>query len=384
MSYAKGRRIHDADSHFMEPDSNWLGQFADEHTRRRLRPFSVPGGTIDVLGSVGGRPRWTDMTPPERAVVESNLLQAKGWNALGSSYSDDRSVSLDLLGFSSQLVFPTFALAQFYSRSDPSLMYGGAQALNRAMAAFCEPDERLLPVGYLPMIDPSESLRTVKLAVELGCRAVWVPGVVQGELAHTHPAYLPIWEHLAAHHVPFVVHIGGDGGRLIDPKYHNNGIKVRDFIGGGENVRSKDYFAISHSAQVFLAAMILDGVFERLPNLRGGCIEIGAVWVVGWIRSLDIVQQTFQRNEPALKLPMKASEYVARQIRFTPFVHEPVGWMIDQTSPQLYMFSSDYPHPEGGRDPLGRFEASLGGQSEAARSGFYADNFEHWIAGSTA
>jgi predicted TIM-barrel fold metal-dependent hydrolase len=39
------------------------------------------------------------------------------------------------------------------------------------------------------------------------------------------------------------------------------------------------------------------------------------------------------------------------------------------------MFSSDYPHIEGGRAPLARFEGHLGGVSESARSHFYADNF---------
>jgi predicted TIM-barrel fold metal-dependent hydrolase len=41
------------------------------------------------------------------------------------------------------------------------------------------------------------------------------------------------------------------------------------------------------------------------------------------------------------------------------------------------MFASDYPHPEGGRDPIGRFEASLNehGISEPARERFYHRNF---------
>ena len=39
------------------------------------------------------------------------------------------------------------------------------------------------------------------------------------------------------------------------------------------------------------------------------------------------------------------------------------------------MFSSDYPHVEGGRHPLKRFEASLAGRSEAGKHAFYAANF---------
>jgi predicted TIM-barrel fold metal-dependent hydrolase len=39
------------------------------------------------------------------------------------------------------------------------------------------------------------------------------------------------------------------------------------------------------------------------------------------------------------------------------------------------MFSSDYPHVEGGRKPIERFEASLGDAGEAIRQRFYAGNF---------
>jgi len=39
------------------------------------------------------------------------------------------------------------------------------------------------------------------------------------------------------------------------------------------------------------------------------------------------------------------------------------------------MFSSDYPHVEGGRNPLKRFESSLGARTEAEKERFYSKNF---------
>jgi hypothetical protein len=62
-------------------------------------------------------------------------------------------------------------------------------------------------------------------------------------------------------------------------------------------------------------------------------------------------------------------------VKFTPLVSEPVGWLIEQAGEELFLFSTDYPHPEGGRDPLGRFEASLGDVSAEAGDRFYAGNF---------
>ena len=53
-----------------------------------------------------------------------------------------------------------------------------------------------------------------------------------------------------------------------------------------------------------------------------------------------------------------------------------VGWLISQSSPELYMFSSDFPHPEGGRDPIGRFDRCLEGVEDEVKEQFYHRNFE--------
>jgi predicted TIM-barrel fold metal-dependent hydrolase len=48
---------------------------------------------------------------------------------------------------------------------------------------------------------------------------------------------------------------------------------------------------------------------------------------------------------------------------------------VDESGPEICMFSSDYPHVEGGRRPIERFEASLGDASGDTRQRFYCDNF---------
>ncbi len=44
------------------------------------------------------------------------------------------------------------------------------------------------------------------------------------------------------------------------------------------------------------------------------------------------------------------------------------------------MFSSDYPHPEGGRAPLARLAAIQAGTEESAKAHFYAENFARLFA----
>lgn len=73
---------------------------------------------------------------------------------------------------------------------------------------------------------------------------------------------------------------------------------------------------------------------------------------------------------------MKPSEYIRRHIKFTPFPGEDVGHMISEAGADLFMFSSDYPHPEGTKDPVGKFEKTLDGVEEAVKDKFYRTNYD--------
>jgi hypothetical protein len=45
------------------------------------------------------------------------------------------------------------------------------------------------------------------------------------------------------------------------------------------------------------------------------------------------------------------------------------------------MFSSDYPHPEGTDDPIGRFERTFKEVGEEQKSKFYCENFRAMMGG---
>jgi uncharacterized protein len=48
--------------------------------------------------------------------------------------------------------------------------------------------------------------------------------------------------------------------------------------------------------------------------------------------------------------------------------------MMEQAGSDLFMFSTDYPHPEGGRDPLTKFEEELQGVGSEDLGLFYRGN----------
>jgi uncharacterized protein len=381
-TYAGSRRILDADSHVMELPE-WLASFADARTREILRPLELgkAGAMADKAVATADARRASGVTVDE-ATLQAELMGLKGWYAHGSFDGHDRARVIDHLGFEAQLVFPTFAPVQFVGK-DRELLHGGSRALNRAMTAFCDADPRLLAVTYVPWTEPSEMVKIAEEAIDLGGAAVMVPSE-PGPLGPSHGDHDPLWALLQERNVPVVTHIGG-GGRSLKPAFHNNGITVTDWIGGGENLRSKDFMAIHANPSYFFASLVMDGVLERFPGLRGASVEQGASWVPSWVRQLDIAQNTFGKTEPVLRnLSLKPSEFVQRQLRFTPFPSEDIGWMIDQTNDDLYLFSSDYPHPEGGRNPIGRFEASLADRSELIRDKFYFRNMAFLMGRSDA
>jgi predicted TIM-barrel fold metal-dependent hydrolase len=376
MPYAEGRTFYDADSHVMELPE-WLAEYADPELRDKIRPLALGGA--GKLAEEAVRAAEARRGDPAAAPLEPDVMRPKGWGALGAFDPAERSRALDLLGFDAQLVFSTFAATQFAS-DDLDVLYGGTRAHNRAMADFCAADGRLFAVGFVPLADAELAAQAARDAIALGCRAILVPSAPPRDKSPAHPDFAPLWRHLEETGVPFMLHIGG-GGRPLRRAFHVNGKPpVTDFLGGGENIRSKDYMVLHHPPETFLACMVLDGVFEEFPGLRGGCIEQGALWVVPLLQRLDIAQSTFRRTEPALALPLHASDYLRRQVKFTPFPTEPVGWMIEQAGPELFLFSSDYPHPEGGHDPLARFEATMTGVDAAARDAFYSGNFAEMMA----
>src|ERR1700692_4707398 len=170
MPYSQGRVLHDADAHIMETPT-WLRDHAEAAFRDRLPVLRYPGGnelrqTGDPaeqqrdLEAAFERLRARHGSAEYRADEEAEIMARKNFAATGAFIAEDRARALDLLGFSSQLVFNTFHNGRLHDmeHADADLAYAAARAHNRGMLEFCAADPRLLPSLYIPLADPARAI----------------------------------------------------------------------------------------------------------------------------------------------------------------------------------------------------------------------------------
>jgi predicted TIM-barrel fold metal-dependent hydrolase len=371
MPYVEGMTVHDADSHVMELPGTLESYVAPawrERVAARLKKKADDGWV--------GKVRDLQADPQFRAEAADNLLARKNHQAMGAFDRADRPRALDLLGFASQLIFTTegLSLLSLEYGEDPALAVEAAKAHNRMMADYCSVDRRLLPTAYISLADRARAVEIAREAIALGAKGLMIPSAAPAHHAHSHNDFEPLWALAQEARLPILFHVGGE--KKLDPAYfENGGPQVLDFHGGAENFTSVSFMAIPMSVWQTLSVLVFDGVFDRFPQLKFGAIELGAGWLPSLMQFMDSGAAAFHKEERIQRLSAKPSEILQRQFYATPYPHEDAGWIIRNVGEDMCLFSSDYPHVEGGRNPLKRFNESLEGLPASARRKFFRDNF---------
>lgn len=378
MAYVEGQTVHDADSHIMELPGT-INRYLDPKFRGA---FAEKTGRKDVLPEWFAKAADKAKDPEFRAGAEANILLRKNYEALGAFEAADRPATLDYLGFASQLVFTTACLSNFglEQMGETELAMESARAHNRMMTEFCSVDRRLLATGYVPLVDRARAPQIAREALELGAKALVIPSRHPPGFSPSHVELDPLWALAQEAGVPVLFHVGGE--EKMAKAYLENGLPVvKDFHGGDENFTSLTFMAIPLSIWQTLSALVIDGVFDRFPRLKWGAIELGASWLPSLMKFLDSGCAAFGKEERLQKLSDTPSAILRRQLRVTPYPHEDVAWIMANAGTETVLFSSDFPHVEGGRNPLKRFNDNLVGVDEAAKRAFYRDNFIDLMGG---
>ncbi len=140
------------------------------------------------------------------------------------------------------------------------------------------------------------------------------PAIVDGKPL-SHPDLDRVWRAFVDHGVSPVFHVA-DQARPFDDAWYTD---------------SEDAFVpVLDSVFLYTAAalactdLIINGVFERHPDLRLGIVELSAIWVPMFLLMLDggVDFTTRLNGFPPSDLSLRPSEYFRRQVRVSSFSYE--------------------------------------------------------------
>ena len=353
-------RINDLDSHLQVAVSRWGEVFGDA-TARFGEGFA-------------GMPFFDETDEPEPTV--ESVWCTKGTAAPGASTPAGRLAAMDVMGIERQLIFPQVVLALPAWSKHPSADAVLREYNDAVLRWTAAGGGRLRPTALLNLTTIDGAIAEAERVVAAGARAVFIPdGIAPGGNSPAAPEVDPLWALLAKAGVPVTLHIGGQQGFFASEAWQNTDLLRPGTFSTGEPVGPHMLATMHLSPQNYLAAMLYGGVFDRHPDLRFGVIELGALWVGPFVELLEDRMNMSRRLRDALQ--RRPSEVFVDQIRVTPFFWERTARQIERYGmPEVYAFSTDFPHPEGGTDPIGCMAADIEPLGAAAVENFFVRNAE--------
>ena len=353
-------RINDLDSHLQVPVSRW-GEVFGEATARFGRQFAG----IDLF----------DATDEPELTTES-VWTTKGTAAPGASTPEGRLAAMDLMGIERQLIFPQVVLALPAWSDHPNAGRVLGEYNDAVLRWTAAGGGRLRPTALLNLTTIDGAIAEAERVAAGGARAVFVQdGIAPGGRSPADPELDPLWATLAEAGMPVTLHIGGQQGFFASDVWDDAELLRPGSFSTGEPVGPHMLATMHLAAHNYLSAMVFGGVFDRHPELRVGIIELGAMWVGPFV---DLLEDRFELSRRLREgLGRRPAEVFVDQIRVTPFFWEPTARQIDRYGmPEIYGFSTDFPHPAGGTDPIGRMAADVAPLGDAAIEAFFVGNAE--------
>jgi predicted TIM-barrel fold metal-dependent hydrolase len=377
----------DVDTHLNEPAGTWDDidasfkeqrlQIREEASRRWLclgekkilpiRPTYV-GEVDDARERVQSDPDGYEKMIASRKLItpEQEQKQAKL-----ESCADTRLTVLREMGIQSALLFPSFGLFWPSIVDNAEVADANFMAWNNWIVQQSAIDpSSLMPVAQFSLSDPNRTVAEIRRSKKMGVRGFFVRAVPYRDLPWSDPTNEPIWDELETSGMPLLLHAAPIGPITINPAWEKNIVK------GHVGQPLPTFVNRALPAEAVLSNLIFEGVLERHPKLKIAVLEFGSIWVPSFLQRIDY---TFDYLSPRNRymrdrLKMKPSEYFRRQVRVAAFWSEPLLWLFESAGPEVFLFSSDFPHPEGSNDAVERAYRILDKMPPATIRRFFSAN----------
>src|SRR5215468_10783197 len=326
-------RLISADSHFVEPPTMWAERL-DQKFRDRA-PRTVKG----LNGRAGEWFVCENITPmsvagffgagvPSQELPEHNK---KGFDQAPKSVWDPayRLADQDRDGVQAEVIYTSMGMPLF-GLDDAGLRFACFRAFNDWATEYCGYDlKRLIPLGLITLEDIPSAVEELHRIAKKGMRGAMIWAEPPDDRPYSHPDYDRFWAAAQDSNMPLSLHIlTGRKGMGID--FFSSNILIQGST-------------LHHQVERSIAVFALGGVLERFPRLTIVSAENDVAWMAYFLWRMDMIHERLGGLAP-VKLKLKPSEYVKRQV-YTTFINEPVFLAeLDRWSPDNIMWSSDYPH----------------------------------------
>ena len=342
------------DSHLEVDAKNWVPRIPEKFRDRAPRLIrTATGGDAWVIEGTAARE------------VPSDLYGGKGrenWAPFGQTYEgtagtgpgEQRVKEQNQDGIDAEVMYPCQVGGPWLWRNvpDDEPYRAIVRAYNDWLAEdYCSvaPD-RLIGLGIIPMSGIDDAVAELQ-----HCKRLGLPGVLLSAFpdnkGYPSPADDRFWAAALDLNMPVTVHIelnrlGERSGPLLRyPNENKENLKKLGSIGLAEQVSR-----FHRVGGLNVVQMVLDGLFDRFPNLKIYFAETHAGWLPFFMYMADL--RYTRHNEWATDLvgfkPLKAlpSEYIREHI-YWGFLDDPIGVeMRHHIGVDRLIWATDFPHQE--------------------------------------
>lgn len=357
----------DCDSHIMEPADLWLTHLEPKFRDRAIRIVETDGAEQLVIG--------------EKVVLTGNLAALGGAHldrtqlfegkfryqdgCLPSSYDPAaRLAMLDEWGVDRCVLFPTIGILPF-PEDDPELSSAYCRAYNTWQAEFHQSaGPRVIPMAVVNWHDVETAAAELDRCLKLGFGGLFVPPETLGGRRPSDPAFDPLWRRLEEAGAPGCLHVIVRFSGAAVPFAAWHATQPGPTFG----------FGLGATGQLIpaLAAMAVDGLFERFPALKVVSVEAGCGFAAYLMDRLDEKYQFFKARTPISRRP---SDYIRRNVYF---VAEPeertIAAMLDLVGEDRICWGSDFPHVDSRMEAAALLRASIVELPEARQRAVLGEN----------
>jgi predicted TIM-barrel fold metal-dependent hydrolase len=336
----KQYRVISADSHAIEPPDLWQHYLPQGLKARGPRVVSEADGDVWLCDGLprraAKRPMGAVARNQAKAYAATRVEANKRYTSDANDWNPSKRVEyMRLDGVDAEVLYPNYAMRAF-AVADPELQLAVCRAYNDWIGDFCQAHpQELFGVAVISALDVNWAMEECRRARDKGLVGILLPQDTPDGSRYSAPQWDPLWATVAELDLPVSLHIIASG--------HANANWARDET--GEENAGIGYAVLPVRMARAFGTFILEGVFDRHPNVKLVSAENELSWAANFIRRLDWgYHRQKMAHDPMVVCKRLPSDYW-RQNCYLTFIDDPPGILVrEHIGVDRIMWSSDFPH----------------------------------------